>query len=189
MPDKILDDRRVALEEAWFASHNEALRRQMIAADSSKAQHDGLAQATGIRDEAVLAAMQRLGLAGETVAALTMVPLVLVAWADGAVLPEERQAVLRAAVDAGMATGSAGLQLLEAWLHTPPRPALAEAWAGYVAALAHRMAPEARSALARHALSQARAVAEVAGGFLGLGNRISTQEKAVMARLEAAFHP
>ncbi len=189
MPDKILSDRRVALEEAWFASHNETLRREMVAADSHHARHDALVSATGIRDEAVLEKMLGLGLAGETVAALTMVPLVLVAWADGAVSPEERTAVLRAAGEGGLASGSAGLRLLEAWLYAPPPPSLAEAWHGYVAELAHRMAPEARAELAGQAMAQARAVAQAAGGFLGLGNRISAQEKVVLGRLEAAFHP
>lgn len=56
----------------------------------------------------------------------------------------------------------------------------------YVAELSKTFAPEAKRALSHDLLGRARAVAEAAGGFLGLG-KISSSEQAVLTELERAF--
>jgi len=189
MTDGVLDSRRMALEEAFFARHNEALRQGMIAADVADTRHDALTAATGITDLSALGRIEALGVGQETLVALTLAPLVLVAWADGAVAPEEAAEIRRGAAANGLKAESPAGTLLAAWLATPPPPALEAAWRDYVAALTQRLSAEARSALAAQVLSQARAVAEAQGGFLGLTGRVSGRERQVLDRLEAAFHP
>lgn len=189
MTDGILDTRRIALEEAFFARHNEALRQALIAADAAHARHASLAAATGISDDAALGRLESLGLASDTLVALTLAPLVLMAWVDGVVAPEEAQAVRDAAAANGLRPDSPSMTLLREWLATPPPPALETAWRDYAAALSHRLAPQARSALAAQVLAQARAVAMAEGGFLGLTGRVSGREHLLLARLETSFHP
>jgi hypothetical protein len=46
---------------------------------------------------------------------------------------------------------------------------------------------QAKQALKQDLLGRARVVAEAAGGFLGLGTRISSAEQAVLTELEQAF--
>eukprot|EP01031_Cornospumella_fuschlensis_P018397 gene18397-22520_t len=87
MSDSILAARRTGLEEAFFARHNEELRQKMLQADAEKFRREALSAATGIVDDAVLARLMALQIGTGTLAALTLVPMVLVAWADGAVLP------------------------------------------------------------------------------------------------------
>lgn len=188
MSDSILAARRAGLEEAFFARHNEELRQKMLAADAAKFKRDALAAATGIVDETVLARLEQLQIGTGTLAALTLVPMVLVAWADGSVSAEERRAILAAANQAGMATDGPGHQLLDAWLHVRPAPALFEAWKDYVHALTNTLDPAERQSLESSVLAQAHKVASATGSFLGLTSPISSAENAVLRELAHNFH-
>jgi tellurite resistance protein len=188
MSESVLSARRAGLEEAFFAKHNEELRRKMMEADAQKFRKDALAAATGIVDDQVLARLEQLKIGTGTLAALTLVPMVLVAWADGTISPEERRALLSAAAKAGMVAGSPGLELLEAWLHVRPAPALFQAWKDYVHALSRTLGPAERLTLETSVLAQSRAVAEAAGSFLGLTSGISAAEKALLQELAQTFH-
>ena len=46
-----------------------------------------------------------------------------------------------------------------------------------------------RTELKNEILGRARSVAETAGGFLGLGKRVSPEEEVVLAELAKAFEP
>jgi hypothetical protein len=115
------------------------------------------------------------------------VPLVEVAWADGELAEKERRAVLSAAEANGVAEGSAGYELLESWLATRPGPELLRAWGEYMVALCAELDEGARRALERQILGRARAVAESAGGILGVVNKVSSREKALLAEIEKPF--
>jgi hypothetical protein len=64
---------------------------------------------------------------------------------------------------------------------------LLAAWKAYVAGLSRTLDVHAKQALKQDLLGRARVVAEAAGGFLGLGKRISSAEQAVLTELEQAF--
>jgi hypothetical protein len=84
-PQDLLGDRRKALEEEFFRKQNEKLRERLHAQMERKDHRESLALAIGIRDAAVLDHLVALGLDGQTVAALGLVPLIEVAWhASGA---------------------------------------------------------------------------------------------------------
>ena len=116
-----------------------------------------------------------------------LVPLVMVAWADGSLDAGERAAILARAEGVELAPGSPARTLLEGWLTRKPDPKLLDAWAQLVAGLAEQMSGEEVAALKAGLLDRARAVAGASGGFLGLGSKISNAEADVIARLDRAF--
>ncbi|UPY38704.1 hypothetical protein [Sediminicoccus sp. KRV36] len=188
MSDSILATRRAGLEEAFFARHNEELRQKMLQADAEKFRKEALIAATGIVDDVVLQRLMQLQIGTGTLAALTLVPMVLVAWTDGSISAEERRAILAGANEAGLKPGGPALELLEAWLHTRPAPALFQAWKDYVAALTHTLTPEERRSLESSVLAQAHRVASATGSFLGLTSPISDAENALLRELAHSFH-
>ena len=80
----------------------------------------------------------------ETLAALTLIPLVEVAWADGSIAQQERDAILEAAASVGITPESESYFLLGNWLKKAPPAGLLEAWESYVAALSETLTPDAR---------------------------------------------
>jgi uncharacterized protein DUF533 len=188
MADDLFGDRRKALEDAFFAKQNEKARQELRAKHEGRARREALTAASGIRDDRVLDALASLGLGSETLAALSLVPLVEVAWADGAVDAKERAAILATVEQQGIPRQSPAHQLLEEWLSKPPEPRLLVTWKEYVKALASADAG-ALTALRGDVLGRARAVAEAAGGFLGLGSKISKAEEKMLQDLEQALTP
>ncbi|GGG29281.1 hypothetical protein GCM10010964_16440 [Caldovatus sediminis] len=188
MSDEFLGDRKRALEEAFFAKENERLRQRLRQADETKARKQALAAASGISDEAVLERLVALDLGSDTLAALSLVPLVMVAWADGSIEEKEREAVLAAAAEtAGTGGREVDCELLDRWLKQPPPRELVAAWTDYARAVSASLDDAARQALKAEVVGRARRVAEAAGGFLGLGRRVSAAERAVLERLEQVF--
>ncbi len=187
MANDILSDRRKGLEDAFFAEQDAVLRRRLREAGETQARRDTLSKALGVTDEAVLDQLADLGISTETLAALSMAPLVVVAWADGEVDERERAAILSGAEQVGLAKGEAGHQLLESWLAKRPSPALLASWRNYVAALSPTLDEAARATLKQEVLRRARGVAEAAGGFLGLGRKVSDAEQAVLTELDRSF--
>ena len=122
MSEEFFGDRRKALEDAFFAKHNEQLKQKLQEANSARAKRDALRTASGIADEAVLDQLIALDIQSETVAALSLIPLLEVAWADGRMEVRERQAILTGAQAAGLQQGAASYQLLEGWLNQPLLP-------------------------------------------------------------------
>ena len=185
MESKGLEERRQSLEEEFFRKQNERLR------DALKAKQDGESatkalHAAGVRDGVLANQLVELGVAPQSVAALELVPLVLVAWADGEMEEKERKAILRAAHDAGVPEGGPGSQLLHHWLSMPPPATLEGTWTQYVRELCAQMAPEAKEMFRSELLGRTLQIAKSAGGFLGIG-AVSAAEQLVVDRLTQAF--
>lgn len=187
MSNEILDDRRRALEEAFFAKQNAILRQRLAEPAEVRARKEAIAAASGITNPAVLDALAALDVSPETMAAISLVPLVAVAWADGAIDAKERSAVLQGAAEAGLKPGDVGYGLLEKWLEAAPPAGLVESWKGYIGAITGTMDHAGKKALQAQLLDRARMVAMAAGGFLGLGRRVSDEEEKVLADLARSF--
>ena len=187
MGGHILGEREKALEDAFFARHNQALVQKLRDADQAKTRRAAIAAASGITDEALLDKLAEMKIGPEMLAAIAYVPLVLIAWADGSLDAKEREAVLAGAKEGGLDSRPEAQALLDAWLAAPPPPSLAEAWRGYVQAITATMSAAERDSLSREILGRARRVADATGGFLGLSSRISAAEEAVLASLATAF--
>ena len=106
MSGDALGERKASLENAFFAKQDAELRRRMAEKESAQARRAALAETSGIRDEAVLDKLVAMNINSETLAAMSLVPLVAVAWADGTIDPNERSAVLRAAEQEGLSKQS-----------------------------------------------------------------------------------
>ena len=189
MSKEFLRDREHALEEVFFAQQDQALLRRLKEADEKKSKKEALAAASGVTDDAVLEKLVGFGVDAATVAALSLAPLVLVAWADGEVDARERAAVLSAASEVGVEENGQGRKLLERWLATRPPSHLITAWTDYIRAISPGLDEAAKRQLKSDLLNRAHKVAGAAGGLLGVGSRTSSVEKEMLARLEKAFHP
>ena len=91
MADEPLGDRRKALEESFFAKENEKAIARMREAKQAAATVEGLRAASGILDDDVLDELVRLGFNADTIAALSLYPMIAVAWADRKVETAERR--------------------------------------------------------------------------------------------------
>ena len=184
MSDGILGDRGKALEEIFFAKENEKLRKALQEKEEMKSKKEALSAVSGITDDAVLEQLLALDIRSDTLVALSLVPLVEVAWADGTIDDSERSAILSAAEDSGLSGESAAL--LDGWLVKQPSNKVLSAWKDYVSALTSTMDVAARDKFKQELLTRARTVAESAGGFLGIG-KISSAEEDKLEELARAF--
>jgi len=188
-PGDIFGDRRRALEDSFFRERDQLLLEKLRIELEALEENRHLAHVSGILDEKVLAKLVKAGVRGETLAAVTLIPLVEVAWADGAVSDDERAAVLKAAAENGVQEGSASHELLGHWLKDRPDVRIIAAWKEYVGALAKAMPADAMLVLRERLIGRMRAVAEAAGGFLGLGRKTSKVEQSAIEEFERATQP
>lgn len=186
MSDNSLEERGRALENEFFDKedkHKLAAMKERLEGQTSR---DELRKASGMTDDAVLDKLVDLGLRANTIAALSLVPLVAVAWADGAVQDNERTAILQGAQGKNLEAGSAGYELLQSWLSRKPSDELFGAWESYIKALASQLNDEQNRVLKNQIVGFAKLVATSAGGILGFGKVSGTEEK-VLGRIESAF--
>jgi hypothetical protein len=187
MVDGNLRDRQNALEDAFYGDDTEAYRDRLKLREEEENALEGLASASGVADEAVLRRLAGLGIRADTLAALTLIPLIQVAWADGKMEAREREAILSGAESTGISKDSPSYGLLRIWIEDPPAPDLVDAWCDFIRALCRELSDEQADHLQANILGRAREVAEAAGGFLGLGPKISKDEAAVLETLAGAF--
>jgi hypothetical protein len=175
-----------ALEDSFFAKENERILRELRAASAREEKKKEFREHLSIKNDEVLDALVDLEVEPETVIAFTLVPLVEVAWADGEIQPKERDAILKAAVERGVGHDSPTANLLSNWLAMRPDPQLLETWMAYIEELKLSLSEASRKEMKKSVMGRARAIAEAAGGFLGLGS-ISAAEKKMLDELEWAF--
>jgi hypothetical protein len=187
MIKEFLGDRKKALEESFFARENANLLERLKAERGTQETREALAIASGIESDEILEKLCALGIDADTWTAVSIAPLVEVAWADGKIDESEHQAVLSGAEANGIASGSPGYVLLESWLAHRPDGRLLEVWGAFIVGLCAEMGALERESLKNQILGRARSVAEATGGFLGLGNKISDEEEVILAELAKAF--
>ncbi|GAA5507651.1 hypothetical protein [Novipirellula caenicola] len=176
-------DRRQALEDEFFHRVDERLIANMKAKTELETHRRQLAEVTGISDAKLIDELLAAGANAETVAALSLVPLVLVAWADGKVDPEERQPILAAAHEKGITEGTPAADLLEHWLSNKPKKQLALTWKHYITELISQMSDDALLSLRTDIMDRARAVANASGGVLGFV-KTTIDERRVLSFLD-----
>lgn len=181
-----LEERGRALEDEFFHKQDQAKLAAMKAKLETQSNKEELRKASGMSDDDVLDRLVALGLRANTIAALSLVPLVAVAWADGEIQDDEKAAILQGAHGKGLEEGSPGHDLLTGWLTKRPEDGLLSAWEGYIKALSSQLNDEQNKLLKNQILGFAKLVATAAGGILGFG-KVSSKEEAVLTRIEAAF--
>jgi len=186
MSRELLEDRRKALEEAFFRKESERLRSELQAKRAREDRAQSLGEASGIADEDLLDRLVDLGIEAETLAALSLVPLVEVAWADGKINERERDAIIRGARASGIEAGTPSDGLLEMWTRERPPAGLMASWKSYIGAMARELSAEQRWRLEETLIGRARSVADAAGGFLGIG-KVSGAEEMILEEMKHAF--
>lgn len=182
-----VNERGNLMESLFFKRQDQALLQRLR--DQRKKQElvDQMASASGLKDTVALEALIKVGVTADSLTALSMIPLVSVAWADREMQANEKAAILTAADAAGIAKDSPASELLSAWLVEPPEGDLLDAWKGYIAAVKQSADDNAISQLKSSVLDTAKSVAEAAGGILGFGNKTSEAEQKVLEDLASAF--
>ena len=181
-----LEDRGRALENQFFDKENKDKLAAMKNKLDAQTSREELRKASGMSDDAVLDKLVTLGLKANTIAALSLVPLIAVAWADGSIQDNERTAILQGAHGKGLEQGTDGYELLQTWLAKRPSEDLFSAWESYIKALASQLNDEQNRLLKNQIVGFAKMVAAAAGGILGFG-KVSGAEEKILERIEAAF--
>lgn len=175
------------LEDEFFRREDQRLLARLREQRETATARETLSQATGITNPAVLDKLMALKIQPEIIAALRIVPLVEVAWADGTLDDKERTAILSGAQEADIPLASAAYALLEAWLARKPEPHVLNAWTTLVQGMSESLPAAEVKKLEAWLMDRARQVAGASGGMLGLGSKVSKQEAAVLEKLEKAF--
>ena len=144
--------------------------------------------AAGVRDDDLARQLAEVGFDGDTIRVLVFIPLVEVAWADGAIQQSERDAIAALMDERGLEEGSRARALVEGWLAEEPCDALYTRGR----ALVSQIVNDARD---RHddahwILMAARDIAIASTNVyaqLGLDSSITEQEEAVIRRLAEGF--
>lgn len=180
-------ERGRAMEDLYFIQKDQQLLAKLKSEMTNHENRQALEKATGIHDGAALDKMLAANITPESLLALSLIPLVAVAWADDSLESSEKQAILQAADIAGISSGTVAHQTLEAWLKTKPGVDLLTAWEAYIKGMKGILEPAIFGQVQVQILDRAESVAKAAGGFLGLGSKISSVEQAVLDRLRRAF--
>ena len=169
------EEGKEAREQLRAALHDSAIvvRRQRQAAGEIDV------DAAALRER-----IEQLGFGGEAQRIFDLLPLVHVAWADGAIQPGERAAILNLLRIRGIPVGEA-YTTMEALLEKAPSAEYLEESLELLRALVDRKdAPEGRTIVGLCVL-----VAEAAGGVLGLGNRVSKKEREMIEHIAERLGP
>ncbi|MDA0658037.1 MAG: hypothetical protein O3C60_04285 [Planctomycetota bacterium] len=180
------EGRRQALEDSFFHACDTQLVANLRQEIVSMEEKSKLSHVSGIVDEQVLSSLVNAGVQAESLLAVRLVPMVVVAWADGKVSSEERAAVLTAAIAEGISAGSTAHDLLGKWLEHQPGPNVMTAWVEFVGELARVLPSAAIAELKEKVLERCWCVAKSSGGYLGLG-AVSPSEQKAIDQLKKAY--
>jgi len=184
MPDDHpLAERGRSLEEEYFRTKDRELIEKMRRAAAVEETRQQLRARSGLQDPELVKELEALGFTPDTVDLLPFVPLIQMAWAEGDVSDAERKLVIRLARSRGITEGSAAdRQLHDRLVNRPGADVFGRATRLVRAVLA---APAQQSAMtADELVKYCESIAEASGGIFGI-NRISGEERAVLAALAA----
>lgn len=154
-------------------------RREMAKAAKELQEARGVAKSAGTEDMELAERIRKLGFSGETAVVFDLLPLILVAWADGSVSRAERETIFTVVERRNLARDSEAFLAVESLLEEKPSDAFIEE---SMDALRELMSdsPEAKTA---EMIELCAAIADASGGFLGLAKRVSDEERDLIAKI------
>ncbi len=174
-----------ALEDEYFHRKEKELIEKLRQQREAAAQMKDLAEAADIPNEDILKTLFELGYTRETVSLLHLLPLISVAWADNKVTGPEREMILEVARAGGVTEGSAASDQLNDWLTNRPSEAFVDQTLRVLADLTQTDAADTTKLNHDRLLELCTRVATASGGILGMGNKISADERALLDRIAA----
>lgn len=174
-------------EDEYFLRAESELLEKVRARVAKEAERRALGEYHGVQDEEILAAFEEAGYDRDTVQILHLVPILQVAWVDGEISKAERAEILKIAAARNVAEGSPAHAKLLSWLETPPPPQFFDRTMEIIGRLLELFPDEKRAALQSDVMSASLAVASASGGFLGLGGKVSVDEKYLLEKFAADF--
>lgn len=179
MQTKTFLERGKALEDAFFKNVDLQLLEDLRSEISEQKSKRTLQSACGIRNDKVLGELVKLGVRGETILAVSLIPLVAVAWADGNVTTAERVRILDAERAQHIDEESATHRLLQYWLDNEAGSEMLEAWKHFMHELRGILTPAHGKLFDAEIMDRAEVVAKASGGYLSYG-AISPAEQKVL---------
>jgi hypothetical protein len=174
-----------SLENHFFYEENLMLKKELSRLRLEEQSIGALSNASGIVNAEVLKELVNRNIRPETLAAMALVPIIEVAWADGTISEPERKAVLYAANSHGFSESNL---ILHEWLSNKPTPPLFDTWRKYMEGLCEIITPETIIALKEELIKNTKMVAKASGGFLSLIDPVSPEEKVVINSIESFFN-
>jgi hypothetical protein len=181
--DESFPGRAKQAEEEYFRRKEQELVAKLKERSERESRRKGLAEAVGVTDDAILAAIEEMGFSRDVVVVLHLFPLVAVAWADGELADAERAKIVEAARAWGIAPGTPADARLEEWLRERPDPVTTDRALRLIRDILAFRTLDKGDDYRANILGMCEAVAGAAGGFLGLGAKVSGAERAVIERI------
>ena len=169
------------LEEAFFYLADRELSERLSKRLQREEKIRLFANATGIRNQNHLELLVDSGFELSTLHFI-WVPLILVAWADGNAEKLEKEAVADILARKGISEETISRVIAHDWFRKKPAEELWEIWAEFSAATSASLNPAIFNELIDEIARLCRLVADVSGGFMGLGT-ISATETQVIDRV------
>jgi uncharacterized tellurite resistance protein B-like protein len=171
------------VEERYFRKKEQELIKRLKEKAKKEAARKGLLEAVGVSDEGILQTLEELGYNRDTVSVLHLFPLVVVAWADGAVSENERAKILEAARAWDVTEGKPAHARLREWLDERPDEIRTSRALRVIRDLMQFRSGEKQQDYRKSVLALCEQVAEASGGILGIYGKISREERAVIKRV------
>lgn len=174
-----------ALEDAFFSADDPRLSESLHELKLLSETTGLLSEVTGIVDADLLARLAEMGVTPATATGLALVPLVVLAWADGRAEEAERRSIVEG-LEHILFFHTIHRDIVEVWLSQRPPETLFDAWEAYACRVVSGLTERQIDALGAEIVRRAKAVASAAGRVLGLGGA-TRAEKAFLERVEGAF--
>lgn len=169
-------------EEKYFRTLDADLRRrlrdQMADAATDLEKRRQVASAAGTDDLSVAERVAALGFTGDSARVFDLMPLVHVAWADGTITKRERSAIFRVLEERGIPPESEASAIIASLLDERPTDAFMRESLSVLRDLVGGEESKSRSIV-----DLCVEVAAASGGFLGLGDRVSDEERSVISEV------
>lgn len=179
----------VTSEEERYFSKKEFDRREFVRQKIEReVKHQReirrIGQTVGESSTEILEQIRKLGFDGETAVVFQLLPLVIVAWADGKVSGKERTVIFKWLEARGIAEGSDAWTMMGTLLEQRPSDHVMEEGLRLLALVSSHHEGEAKSIV-----DLCFALAESHGGFFGLGKKMSEEERALIHHISEVLGP
>lgn len=181
MADKLAARLR-SLEDEIFYQVDLKLIEQLRNDNQLAEKRQQLSKLMHVEDEAMLDELIEQGIDQNSVAALLLVPLAVVAWADGRITDQERSTVIDIAAKYAKQESGVFIDVVKHWLDQEPSEGLWKAWLAYIRAVREQSLGPATEMLSEKLIEHATKVAEASHSFLSF-NRINPDKQRALDRV------